>query len=274
MEGAPSAPLTYDEVDPANRQVAAELERRWNERLVAVSQMEEVLAGTRQADQAFRMSAEERAACLDLGANLERAWCHERVSPEVRKRIVRTALVEILVHVEDRRVRLVAHWQGGDHSELLVKKNPLGVHRFATDEETATIIEALARQMPDESIALLLNRSGRRTGKGRWWRKVSVAGFRAYRKIPAYRDGEEKERGEVGVREAADILCISERTVTKRIASGKLPAWQVCRGAPWVIRISDLSRPRQPAQPALFDASDDDGNDTPGPAHRGQPHVT
>ena len=250
----------FDGVDPENRQVAAELERRWNGRLVAVSEMEAALAGAQEADRTLRMSDAERAACRELGANLERAWCHERVSPVIRKRILRAALVEALAHVEDRRVRLVLHWHGGDHSEVCVEKNPPGRHRYATDEETSAIITALARQLPDESIAAMLNRSGRSTGKGRRWRKAEVASFRAYRKIPVYREGEEKERGELGVREAARLLGVCERTVISRIASGKLPAWQVCKGAPWVLKADALSRERDPAQPSLFDAGSDDGS--------------
>ncbi len=250
----------FDEVDPENRQVAAELERRWNGRLVAASETEAALERVQEADRAFRMGDAERAACLELGANLERAWCHERVSPEIRKRILRAALVEALAHVEDRRVRLVLHWQGGDHSEISVEKPPSGRHRYVTDEETSAIITALARQVPDETIAAMLNRSGRLTGKGRRWRKANVASFRAYRKIPAYREGEETERGELGVREAAKILGVRDRTVISRIASGRLPAWQVCKGAPWVIKIDDLSPERNPAQPSLFDAASGDGS--------------
>ena len=79
----------FDGVDPENRQVAAELERRWNGRLVAASEMEAALARAQEADREFRMGDAERAACLELGADLERAWCHERVSPEIRKRILR-----------------------------------------------------------------------------------------------------------------------------------------------------------------------------------------
>ena len=150
----------------------------------------------------------------------------------IRKRILRAALVEALAHVEDRRVRLVLHWHGGDHSEVCVEKSPPGRHRYATDEETSAIITALARQLPDESIAAMLNRSGRSTGKGRRWRKAEVASFRAYRKIPAYREGEEKERGELGVREAARILGVCERTVISRIASGKLRPGRCARAPP------------------------------------------
>ena len=250
----------FDGVDPENRQVAAELERRWNGRLVAASEMEAALARAQEADRALHMGDAERAACLELGADLERAWCHERVSPMIRKRILRAALVEVLAHVEDRRVRLVLHWQGGDHSEVSVEKNPPGRRRYATDEETSAIITALARQLPDESIAAMLNRSGRSTGKGRRWRKAGVASFRAYRKIPAYREGEEKERGELGTREAARNLGVCERTVISRIASGKLPAWQVCKGAPWVIKADDLSRERDSAQPSLFDTGSEDAS--------------
>ncbi len=249
----------FDEVDPENRQVAAELERRWNGRLIAASEMEAALERVQEAGQAFRMGDAKRVACLDLGASLELAWCHERVSPEIRKRILRAALVEALAHVEDRRVRLVLHWQGGDHSEISVEKPPSGRHRHVTGEETSAIMTALARQAPDETIAAMLNRSGRLTGKGRRWRKANVASFRAYRKIPACREGEEKERGEVGVREAARIPGVRDRTVVSRIASGRLPAWQACRGAPWVVKIDDLSPERNPAQPSLFDARSDGG---------------
>ena len=55
------------------------------------------------------------------------------------------------------------------------------------------------------------------------------------------------------------ILGVCERTVISRIASGKLRAWQVCKGAPWVIKADDLSREWDPAQPSLFDVGSDDG---------------
>lgn len=257
----------FDEVDPANRQVAAELERRWNERLVSLTEMETALARTRETDRQDRMSEAEREACRELGANLVLAWNHERATPEIRKRILRAAIVEALVSVDGAEIRLVIHWQGGDHSEVVYTKNQAGRHNWTTDEGTVTIIEALARQLPDESIAAMLNRCGRRTAKGLRWRKARVAGFRSNRGIPAYRPGEEKERGEVSVRDAAGILGIDERTVRSRIARGRLPAWQVCRGAPWVIKAADLSRrvlPDEPQQASLFDAPADDEDRTDG----------
>src|ERR1700704_6134356 len=51
----------YDAVDPANRLVASELERRWNEKLERVAQLERAFArAEREAE--WHLSAEERVA--------------------------------------------------------------------------------------------------------------------------------------------------------------------------------------------------------------------
>ncbi len=81
----------YDAVDPGNRQVAGELERRLNERLVAVQAVENVLEHSREACADMGMDEEEREACLQLGADIERARNHEGVTAETRKRILRAA---------------------------------------------------------------------------------------------------------------------------------------------------------------------------------------
>ena len=51
----------YDSVDPDNRLVAGELERRWNERLVTVQRLEAQLAALVD-DTAGRLSTAERAS--------------------------------------------------------------------------------------------------------------------------------------------------------------------------------------------------------------------
>jgi excisionase family DNA binding protein len=43
--------------------------------------------------------------------------------------------------------------------------------------------------------------------------------------------------------EAADILNLSPMTVLRMIRSGILPAKQLCKGAPWVIRGEYLEKP-------------------------------
>ena len=247
----------YDAVDPGNRQVAGELERRWNERLVVVKTVENTLEQAREACADMRMDKDERDACLQLGADLERAWNHDGVTAETRKRILRAAIEEIMVWVEDRRTRLLLHWRGGDHTELFVVRRATGRHRHSTAAETGTLITELARQMPDRATAALLNRLGRRTGKGNSWKEESVCAFRNKRGIPVYREGERQERGEMTLTEAAGALRVDYQKARRLVQEGRLPARQMCKGAPWIISATDVAgmcagqRPRTP-QLSLF----------------------
>ena len=117
------------------------------------------------AHQQPSLSGDERAALMRLGADLEQAWNHPAATTATRKRIVRAVLNEIVVRVDDGYIALVLHWQGGDHTALRVKKNAVGRHRWTVAEETEVLIRELARLMPDKTIASLLNRAGKPTGR-------------------------------------------------------------------------------------------------------------
>jgi hypothetical protein len=105
----------YDSVDPENRIVGAELEHRWNERLLIVRELETKLEEF-QSRQRPSLSETERAQLLSLGTDLERAWNHHAATAETRKRILRTVIVEIIARVEGDQIELMIHWQGGSHS--------------------------------------------------------------------------------------------------------------------------------------------------------------
>jgi excisionase family DNA binding protein len=96
--------------------------------------------------------------------------------------------------------------------------------------------------MPDKYIAAVLNRAGKSTGKGNSWTRGRVCSLRNQQTIEPYREGERTERGEVTLEEAATALNVSASTVRRLIEDGTLPARQLCKGAPWVIRTSDLKR--------------------------------
>jgi hypothetical protein len=225
----------YDAVEPENRNIAAELERRWDERLVAVRQLEtklDQLAMERRPS----INERQRSRLLALGADLEQAWNHPAAGVEVRKRILRTVLVEIVASVTGNEIDLVLHWQGGDHTELTVIKPRSGEHRWVADAETADIIREVARLMPDTQIASLLNRAGKRTGRDNSWTEPRVRAFRNDHNIPVYRPGERAERGE--------RLGTSMMTVQRLITKGTLAAKQACKGAPWVIKADALANVR------------------------------
>jgi hypothetical protein len=232
----------YDAVDPENRQVASELERRWNEKLVQQRDLEAQLESVSRAVQAPALSTDDRARLMVLGNDLAKAWNSQGISIETRKKIIRVLVKEIVVDVVDDRLALVIHWQGGDHTEMTVKKNKIGRTRWTVEADVVDLVRALARQLPDPSIAAILNRAGKQTARGANWTRTHVCGLRNTNGIPVYRDGERAERGEATLDDAADILKVSRATAYRMVTTGVLPARQLCPGAPWIIRLADLQQ--------------------------------
>ena len=229
----------YDVVDPDNRLVAGELERRWNAALAAVATLEKELE-TLVRERPVTLSVEERERLLRLGTDLETAWHHPAATTITRKRIVRVVLREVVARVEGELIHLLLHWQGGDHTQLTVKKNRRGQTRWAAEPDTVDLIRSCARLMPDKAIAGLLNRMGKRTGRLNGWTQSRVRAFRNTHGIAVYREGEWAERGEITLAEAASVLDLSPITVLRHIKAGLLPAKQHCKGAPWVIKQQDV----------------------------------
>jgi hypothetical protein len=231
----------YDAVDPANRLVAGELERRWNEALQAVHRIEGEIAAI-IARRPPPLGEQERQQLMQLGVDLERAWSHPAATAATRKRILRTALSEIVVRKEGAIIHAVLHWQGGSHTALQVTQrlNAGGRHHWPP-EDTKSLVRELARLMPDRQIARLLNRCGKPTGYGNGWTEQRVRGFRKHHEIATYRDGERAERGEITLDAAAEIIGVCKMTALRMIRRGDVKGRQVCTGAPWVIKAEDVA---------------------------------
>jgi excisionase family DNA binding protein len=231
----------YDEVDPSNRLVAAELERRWNEKLDNQREIQEQLA-QHDREPAAALRPEDRDRLLALAQDIPSVWNSAGVTAETRKKITRLLIEEIVVDVVDDKVKLIIHWQGGDHTCLSVKKNKHGQNRWTTDADVVELVKLLARHMPDKLIAAVLNRSGKSTGHGNSWIHSRVSSLRHVHGIAPYREGERAERGEVTLEEAATALSLSRSTVLRMLREGALPGQQLCKGALWIIRLQDLER--------------------------------
>jgi excisionase family DNA binding protein len=210
-----------------------------DERLLAVRRLEDEHDALASSSQTALTDA-DRDRLLALGADLERACHSPTATPATRKRIIRTVIEEIVVRVEDDALSLVIRWQGGDHTPLRVPRNRIGQHRWSVDADVVALVTVLARQMPDQAIAAVLNRAGKTTGKGHGWTRSRVCSLRNHRQIAPYREGERARRGEVTLEEAAKILNVSEATVRRLIGEKVVPAHQLYKGTPWVIRASDL----------------------------------
>ena len=235
---AQRAQRQYDRVDPDNRLVAGELERRWNETLIQVAEVEARLAALES--QPTTLSAEQRHRLLTLGHDLAAVWRHPAASETLKKRILRTVLQEIMVQTiqEPSEHVLHLHWHGGVHTEVRVARNTAGKHGRATDRDVIDVIRELSKVCRDLTIAATLNRLGYRTGTGNTWRAHSVACVRYQYRLPNFAKGTDW----LTLSQAVQQLGVSATVLKRLIGQGILPAHQVVPSAPWIIQRADLDR--------------------------------
>src|SRR5947209_7378173 len=108
----------FDAVEPENRLVAAELEARWNHALEQVAALEARMAA--MGERSAPISDESRTELMALGDDVRTLWDHPDAPVQLKKRIMRTVLTEIIVQSErdSRTHHLILHWAGGVHTEL------------------------------------------------------------------------------------------------------------------------------------------------------------
>jgi DNA invertase Pin-like site-specific DNA recombinase len=229
----------YEAVDPENRLVAGELEKRWNTALLRVTELEQQLHAA--CNEETVVTVEQKERLLRLGQGLEEAWNHPAASFELKKRVLRTVLHEIVINnTEDGSAHLlVLHWQGGVHTELRVQRNRPGHHRRVTDVNVIELIRELSKVCADQTIAATLNRLGYRTATGKTWRAHSVDSLRYTHRLPNYTKGKDWLTVEL----TATALDVSETVIRRLIKQRILPATQVVELAPWIIARQDLDLP-------------------------------
>jgi hypothetical protein len=237
---AQRAQRQFDAVEPENRLVTAELEGRWNQALAKVSELEGRVQALR-AEGAQTISAEQKQRLLEMGKDLQRLWEDSQAPVELKKRILRTVIEEIVITSQEEppEHRLQIHWAGGVHTELRVPRNPGGTNGRMADRSVIELVRELAKVGDDRTIAAVLNRLGLTTGQGNSWRKARIVSFRHTHGIELCGPGSTA----LTLQAAAQRLQVSDTVIQRLIRRGILPARQVVKCAPWVIEQNDLELP-------------------------------
>ena len=230
--------VQYHEADPRNRLVAAELERRWNAKLEEVVALEARLTELQRGVQA--LGDEDRKRILGLGERFDEVWQSEACPMELKKKIARTVIEEVLVDLDEDTDTLcfTIHWKGGTHTtfEMDKPRSPVGRQTAVQDLE---LIRRMAVRYGDDEIARVLNKLGRRTGKGKRWTQERVHTARRNHSIPGQR--RRKPDPEILTLSGAAKHCgVSDTTLRKLVDAGILHADQVAPWVPWEIRRSEL----------------------------------
>jgi hypothetical protein len=122
----------------------------------------------------------------DAYTQLEAIWTDPDTSAQLKKRIVRTLIEEVLVDVDGPRgeLLLTIHWKGGVHTELRLPRRRRGQCSTQTPRELIEAVAVLARISSDDIIAGVLNRNGHLTGRGNRWTRERVTALRSHHRIP------------------------------------------------------------------------------------------
>jgi hypothetical protein len=236
----------YRSVDAENRLVARGLEAEWEQRLRDLGAAETELR-RREQQRPRAISPEQLQAIEKLGADIGKVWSAPTTTDRDRKELLRTLLEEVVLNLKrtDGRAHLTLRWRGGAITMLDVpvpRFKPLGPR---TDEGTISLLRRLATLYPDEVIAGILNRQGRKTATGERFTANHVGSLRRYRNIPRFQAPLASPDGElVSIRKAAQILGMNTSSIHRWLADGFIAGEQVTPGAPWQIRITDELRRR------------------------------
>lgn len=115
---ADRAERQYRAVEPENRLVARELERRWEDSLRELQSIRQDYARFRQT-QGPTLGEDERQLIYSLSESLPKVWNAATTTWTDRQRIVRMLLERVVVHVHGAtdQVDVALHWAGGFTSQ-------------------------------------------------------------------------------------------------------------------------------------------------------------
>jgi DNA invertase Pin-like site-specific DNA recombinase len=164
---ADRAARQYQACEPANRLVARELERRWEEALRGQRQLEEEFACWQRGASA-RLSEQDKEAIASLANDLPAVWSAATTTPADRQRIARLLLerVSVIVDKQSERVDVRLQWLGGVERQHTLER---AVSRYEQRSEYPRLTQRLKQlceeRLESSRIAERLNEEGFRPPK-------------------------------------------------------------------------------------------------------------
>jgi hypothetical protein len=213
-------------VDPDNRLVAAELERRWEQALSELKQAEGHLGATPPSKDVEEISPELRQAFTALGQRLPAIWDRGLLTRDQQKALLRCLIDKVVVHrcaSDCLALRIV--WKGGQVSVFDLPV-PVGALADYTQAEAMTerILTLFANGQDDAMIAHALTAEGFRSPMRSHVLPSTVKTIRL-------RHGRMQQRhqshprhiaGSLTVSQITDVMAVSRHWLYDRIHNGTI----------------------------------------------------
>ena len=212
-------------VDPDNRLVASALEKRWNEALAELKQVEEAEV---QRDvpllSLLPLSEELQTAFKAIGQHLPVLWQQGVISQRQKKALLRCLIDKVVLHrptPEWVRARIV--WRGGESTELEIPV-PVGSLKdlAGAEEMERLILERSAQGATDEGIAHELTTQGYRSPMHPFVLPSTVRGLRLKHRqfLVRHQSHPRRVAGSLTLTQLAKALDIAPHWIYDRINNG------------------------------------------------------
>jgi DNA invertase Pin-like site-specific DNA recombinase len=219
----------YQQVDPENRLIAAELERRWETALRELREAEASLAQDEQQGSVWAIPADLLEALRDIGPRLPDLWDQGLFSSAQKKALLRALIDKVVAHRlggrRGDRVRLRVVWRGGAATSVDL---PISVGRLAdrtgAAEMEATVLRLAREQHSDDEIAATLTAQGHRSARGATVLPSTVKAIRLRHRIMIRESQSHPRRvaGYLTIPQLADKLNIPRHWISDRIHNGTI----------------------------------------------------
>jgi DNA invertase Pin-like site-specific DNA recombinase len=158
----------FNHVDPDNRLVAAELERRWEEALRALKHAEETyLQQQKLAPSPLALPTELKEAFMAIGQKLAQIWPQNLLDRQHKKALLRCLIDKVVLHrltKDSAQARII--WRGGETTTLQIPLPTNAAANLSKAAEMEHLILNLSRQgQTDEEIATYLTSLGHRSAR-------------------------------------------------------------------------------------------------------------
>lgn len=159
----------FEAVEPENRLVARELERRWESSLSSQKNIQEEYERFKK-QQAVYVALEDQTRLLALCSDIQSLWNSPKTTPKERQRITRFLLKKVIVAVENEteRVEVRLNWVGEYVSQHEYRRPVANYSQLANYKDLLSRIKELHhKKLGLQQIAEVLNAEGWKPPKRR-----------------------------------------------------------------------------------------------------------
>ncbi len=156
----------YEEVDPSNRLVAANLEKNWEMHLASLEEIRKQYLDY-QTSNNLEVSSQMKDQIISLATSLPKLWHAPTTTFKDQKRILRFLIKDVTFKKSADKKEIILHirWQGGACEDLRLETPMRTCDKWCHSPELIERVRILAKDKTDGQIVDIFNKKGLRTNK-------------------------------------------------------------------------------------------------------------